>query len=192
MGGSGNGSSGNDEEESTGMALPESTGLVLPESTGAQEGEFYESGDAFLLVLSTVIAAETPLQYVATIVDENAGAARIELTPLSLNMGSTDEPRELLDDARSSHPIIVDADGTVSFVLEDFFVPAAANPITGSEIQASIGLTGQFIAPGRICGRMDGEITVPISLDLTGSTFGAISLDSADDSPLPSLSEVGC
>jgi hypothetical protein len=64
------------------------------------------------------------------------------------------------------------ADATWSFTTAGpIAIPAAANPLTGSDIEAGpIGFTGQ-ICGGRTfyCGDVTGQISKPISLDLNGS-----------------------
>ncbi|MCE7892552.1 MAG: hypothetical protein DYH12_23075, partial [Sorangiineae bacterium PRO1] len=51
-------------------------------------------------------------------------------------------------------------------------LPGNANPISGSEVQADVTLTGKLCGQEAFyCGTGSGQLTQPLSFDLTGSTW---------------------
>ena len=192
------GTSGNDVSESSsgsqGMA-PETDTRPVSTTRDAATGDPDEPIDTtvdgeFFVSLPTIIAEATPLQFVGTI---NADAQSISmlLTPLSLDVLSVDTPRELV-------PPPIELVGTVgpgrtfSIPLHELQVSGAANPITGSDIVASISIEGT-LGDGLVCGDADGEVTVPTTIALTGSRFEAVEIEPGtptQDLPLPD--DIGC
>lgn len=171
-------STGAMEDGSTAGEGPQGTSTTADDSAGpsstGDELVYYDVGEAFLVSVSTVIATETPLQYIARIFPEGEGASLVALTPLSLDVGSSTAPRELVEELTRSYPIEIDADGNFAFELIDVAVTGQANPISGSDLVARLSIAGRFIEPGRMCGRVEGMITVPVGIDLSGSTFGGV------------------
>ena len=192
------GTSGNDVSESSsgsqGMA-PGADTRPVSTTRDAATGEPDEPIDTtvegeFFVSLPTIIAEATPLQFVGTI---NADAQSISmlLTPLSLDVLSVDTPRELV-------PPPIELVGTVgpgrtfSIPLHELQVSGVANPITGSDIVASISIEGT-LGDGLVCGDADGEVTVPTTIALTGSRFEAVEIEPGtptQDLPLPD--DIGC
>lgn len=66
----------------------------------------------------------------------------------------------------------VDADGGFTAVIPDLSVSVGA-----LAIDASLALTGILVSEDLFCGVGAGAVTSPLSLDLDGSTFGAIRMD---------------
>ena len=64
--------------------------------------------------------------------------------------------------------------------LGELAVTGAANPITGSDIVATLSLTGAIQDENVYCGIAGGMVTVPANIDLTGSTFAAIRINPED------------
>jgi hypothetical protein len=58
-------------------------------------------------------------------------------------------------------------------------IAGEANPISGTEITADITLLGQLLSDQLLCGEVEGSITAPIALDLTGSTWGSLRITDA-------------
>jgi hypothetical protein len=128
------------------------------------------SGD-YLLAMAAVIAPATPLQWRAKVVHDTAtGAIAMELQPLSLDPGSTTTPREPVGDALAASTALA-ADGSFAVDLGVVRIPGTANPITGSDIAATVVLDGSVAEPELWCGVATGMVTEPLMLDLTGSTF---------------------
>ncbi len=141
----------------------------------------------FHFALAAVIAAETPLQFVATTTftpEGDGGTLMMELQPLSLNFGEVTVPREFVGEVVTlSFP--VDGAGAFDADLGEVAVTGAANPITGSDIVATLGLTGAIQNEDLFCGIAAGMVTVPANIDLTGSTFAAVRIDATDPASLP-------
>ena len=140
-------------------------------------GQFTELDGRFHLVLSTVVQYSTPLQFVGdiTVTGNSTDGGTIDMTlfPLSLNVGSTTEPRELLDEPIVLTGIEVDPGGAFNADLGVVMVTGVANPVTGGDITATIILNGQLRDNDFFCGQISGEVMAPIMSDLTPSFFAA-------------------
>jgi hypothetical protein len=138
--------------------------------------------DTYLLAVSPSLSPQTPLQFRA-VVTAKGDELFLGAQPLSLDVGSTTEPREVLPE-----PMIVlmtDLGPDGSFVLEfgEQQIPGQANPITGSDIVATMELTGSFTDPTFACGTADGEVFAPIQASLLGSTFAMHRLEDPNTFP---------
>lgn len=145
------------------------------------------SGD-FLFAISTVIAPDLPLQFLATtkfVANENGdgGVLDIDLHPLSLSTGSTTEPRQLVGDVIPLKNLQVDADGRFDADLGTLTVVGAANPISGSDILAKLTLSGVIQSADLYCGSVAGEVMSPIQAPIDGSSFGAVRVTGIDALP---------
>jgi hypothetical protein len=145
-------------------------------------------GGNYLLVVSTVISPEFPFQYLVVIdpnVDET-GQQSAQAWPLSLYVNSTDMPRERLEP-----PVPFDVIAAPDVLAFGFAasVPGEANPITGSDVSAVLSFEGTYF-PERdfACGDVFGEVTEPISTELSGSTFSLIPIVDGLPAPFP----LGC
>lgn len=155
---------------------------VLPDITGDH-----------LLAVSIVISPDTPLQYVATIVqtpDGDGALLDVELQPLTLDVGSTTDPRLPFGPPMMFDDVAVAADGTFSLSIPVLDVAGETNPITGSDAQAmNVVLDGTIMADDFWCGTVAGDLTVPLRLDLAGSEFAGTALMMG---VLPNVFEWGC
>lgn len=140
----------------------------------------------FLLAVSTVIDPGHPLQFIAqqnVTVEGDETIFWLDLQPLALAQGQVTQPRTPVGDLVNFPGIpVVQSDfeldaGTVA-------VPGEANPITGSDIVAALVLRGSFISDDFYCGEVDGEVTMPLNVALTGSTFAAVRIAGLDALPL--------
>jgi hypothetical protein len=137
---------------------PTTEGPVLPNLTGDH-----------LLAVAIVIAPETPLQFLATVTQEDS-ILRMSLQPLSLDPGATTGPRKPVG-APIQATTEIAPDGTFVVELGEVLVTGEANPITGSDIVATLLLEGTVQSSDAWCGDASGAITQPLRLDLLGSTF---------------------
>jgi hypothetical protein len=80
----------------------------------------------------------------------------------------------------------VAADGTFSWDFGEVTLVGAANPISGSDIVATLSLNGGLCAesPAFFCGDVVGASSVPFELDLSGSTFTFQKYEGTIPSPL--------
>jgi hypothetical protein len=146
---------------------------------GESTSRFDWSG-SYLLALSTVLAADSPLLFVVDAeVASDLTSAALRVQPLTTNMDS--EPRTPVGEAFTVKDVTYSEDGTFEADLGEVAVPGRANPITGSDIVAQVQLRASAHEAGDIpqhfCGEATGMVSQPISLDLTGSTFGAVLTD---------------
>ncbi len=141
----------------------------------------------YLVALETVAAPGLPLQFIGEVTAEvdmitGDGTIEVEFQPLSLDQGSSTEPREEVGE-----PIVIDSDVTAgSFTLTFGMtnVTGAANPLTGADILADIELQGSIRGMDGWCGQVVGEVISPIALNLEGSTFASMRLADRDERPL--------
>lgn len=150
-----------------------------PGSDTAQE-PLLTPGTYFAALTAVPVASSTPFQLLADItVDGNA--MTLEFTYLSLDVLSTTSPREPVGMSFQVNDVSIEEDGAFSFPLA-LSIPGAANPITGSDIQAEVELNGDIV-DGKLCAAVAGMVTVPANIDLTGSTFAAIPVDGPEARP---------
>ena len=147
----------------------------------------------FLLAIDTVVAPGLPFQFIAEVTtelnDAGNGSATFDLQPLSLDVGSTDTPREEVGE-----PVVIGtqvADGGIfGLDLGVVTVTGAANPITGSDVTIDVELSGEARSQAAWCGTLVGDLTSPIDAALEGSTFAAVRL--ADRSERPTTFPLSC
>jgi len=80
--------------------------------------------------------------------------------------------------------IPVEADGTFRAVFSRAAVgtvDGCANPISGSDIEATLELVASTRSEDLFCGPLDGSLFRPFAYNLNGSTFGAVRIGDLDD-----------
>lgn len=140
----------------------------------------------YLLAMFTTLSPTTPIQFVASVENSDAGPW-MSLQPLSLNVGSTDTPREPVGELISTTGVSEGAAG-FRFEFQEVELVGAANPITGADIVGNFTL----IANCGLCGPLEGEVVVPLDYDLAGSTFSSVMLDGGPLPPAPPEACVDC
>lgn len=146
---------------------------------GGQHGD-----EQWLLAMAVNLSPQTPLQWHVMVDWEGDEVALVRVQSLSLDSGSTTTPRELVGDPTIADELGIDDLGNFGLAFDALLVPAAANPITGSDISAiDVRLVGMGTATTS-CGTVMGTITAPIETPLDGSTFAAVPIASVDDLPL--------
>ena len=139
----------------------------------------------YLLALSTVLAPDQPLLFaVEAEVSSDLSLIDLQLQPLATD--GDEEPRTAIGDSFGVNDIPYEMDGSFSADLGEVTVPGRANPITGSEIVASVQLSASTRAgdddnADLFCGQVTGMVIQPLSYDLAGSTFGAVLTDDAQN-----------
>ncbi len=181
-GGSGSDSGSSDSGSSSGGVGSSSSGeAVLPDISGSH-----------LLVISTTLAPDLPLQYDVTVVQTaNGGGALLDISmqPLTLDVGSTTTPRLPLGAPLVFDDVAVAADGSFSIDVGQLDIDGLTNPVTGSDATAqNVVLDGQLVSDDSWCGTVTGDLTVPLMFDLGGTTFAGTGYVGA----LPAVSELGC
>ncbi|MBK6919525.1 MAG: hypothetical protein IPH07_19180 [Deltaproteobacteria bacterium] len=181
-GGSGSDSGSSDTGSSSGGMGSSSSGeAVLPDISGSH-----------LLVISTTLAPDLPLQYDVTVVQTaNGGGALLDISmqPLTLDVGSTTTPRLPLGAPLVFDDVAVAADGSFSIDVGQLDIDGLTNPVTGSDATAqNVVLDGQLVSDDSWCGTVTGDLTVPLMFDLGGTTFAGTGYVGA----LPAVSDLGC
>ncbi|WAS98284.1 hypothetical protein [Nannocystis punicea] len=143
------------------------------------------SGD-FLLAVSTVIAPDLPMQFVATntLTTDEMGNTFLAacLQPLSLMQGKVNVPRQPIGDPLCYKDIPI-AEGKFDIDAGLVTVTGMANPVTGGDIEATLKMIGTIIDENFYCGEIEGDVTTPLMANLKGSTFAAVRLE--DPAMLP-------
>lgn len=112
------------------------------------------------MAVDTVVLPGTPLQYLAQVDGYTADSVEVTFTPLSLDMGSTTDPREALDEYGFTITASIGSGPAVQLDLGELQIPGEANPITGSDIVSTLILSASTAAGG-LCGTADGMVTLP-------------------------------
>jgi hypothetical protein len=158
--------------------------VSLDDVTGPRLDIGVEPGDqTLLLAVDTIISPGLPLQGIVWLESNGGGTIDLALQWLSLDQGSTTEPRELVGDVYAYSAIPVSPDGSFTWETGVVLIPGAANPITGSDIVASV--VAEVVPQGSpYCGRVGGEVTSPINVPLDGSTHAMTAVASELELPL--------
>jgi hypothetical protein len=139
-----------------------------------------------LLAISTIVSEDLPLQFLSTVVQNVDGDGNITiditLQPLSLDQGMVTVPREPVGPPLEFKAIPV-VDGKYTVDAGETMVTGAANPITGSDITATLVLEATVVDADFICGTVSGMVTAPLMASIDGSTFASVRLDDPDVLP---------
>jgi hypothetical protein len=146
-----------------------------------------------LLAISTIVSEDLPLQFLSTVVqkDDGAGNVTIDITlqPLSLEQGKVTVPREPVGPPLEFKDIPV-VDGKYTVDAGETMVVGAANPITGSDITATLTLSATIVDADFVCGTVAGMVTAPLMTPIDGSTFASVRLE--DPNVLPTDVTINC
>ncbi len=157
-------------------------------------GERFDFSGRYLLALSTTLAPSMPILFGCE-VDVASGLETLDLTIQPLTTEDSPTPREPIGDSLSAREVPYAEDGSFVADLGEVMVPSEANPVSGAPIVATVVIAaGVFpqndALANHFCGQAMGMVTVPVPLDLAGSTFGAIEADDfSDTDPLPGCPE---
>jgi hypothetical protein len=76
-------------------------------------------------------------------------------------------------------------DGAFELQADDVSIPSDANPFAAGDALIDIVLAGFVLSETELCGTVGGQVSQPIQLDLSGSTFGAIRTDDPTSIDVP-------
>ncbi|HLT38042.1 MAG TPA: hypothetical protein VK034_17270, partial [Enhygromyxa sp.] len=140
----------------------------------------------FLFALTTSLGPDTPLQFVTTVdfTPTAGGGATADFTfqPLSLDVGATTTPREFVGEPIIYQDIAIDLEGNYEIDMGTVMVTGAANPVTGSDITATLVVHGSIVHMDAFCGQLTGDLISPLEYNLDGSEFAAMRLVDDDGS----------
>ena len=152
----------------------------------------------YLFALETSLGPDLPLQFATTVAmeftDDGGAIADFTFQPLSLNQGETLAPREYIGDPLVYNDIVIDPNGNYTIDMGTVMVTGMANPVTGSDIVATLQVAGEVVDVNTMCGELTGDLTSPLEFDLDGSTFAATRLadDGSDPATLPTTFPYKC
>ncbi|AUX26178.1 uncharacterized protein SOCEGT47_067390 [Sorangium cellulosum] len=149
---------------------------ALPEA-GAADGDF-------LFSLSAYLSPRTPIVFLAKLATEaRDGGLGFSLRFQPLEAADRRTPTGTPVDVG---PYEAGADGAFTAALPTITVPGNANPISGSDLEATITLTGSLCAPADfVCGDVTGTVARPLRLDLADSTFAMDRITDPTSYPAP-------
>ena len=150
-----------------------------------QGGTLADISGTHLFALSSTLSPATPLQFIATVETAADGTLSFNFQPLSLNVGSTTEPRMFVGETITIPGIAVDESGGFALDFGAVGVVGAANPITGADIEATLAIQAAIQSEDLWCGSVTGQVTVPLDYDLVNSTFAAVRVAATDPASLP-------
>lgn len=142
-----------------GTCDPNADGGCASPPPGAMDGQW-------LFALSAKLKPASPILFFADVTtSDQGGATSMQWTLVALDAKAR-TPLPGFTPIQFD-PSTIGADGAWSFDPPALAVPGAANPITGSDIEADVALEGQ-ICDGRdfACGIVTGNVTKPIPLEL--------------------------
>ena len=155
-------------------------GLDLPQSG---------SSGLYLLAVSTIISPQLPLQFLATVDAADPALWDLSLQPLALDQGQTGSPQTPVGDPLVFDDVAV-VDGGFTIDFGETLLPGQTNPITGSDITATITMSGTVVDPDFFCGLVGGMVTMPLMTSIDGSTFAAVRVTGLES--LPDAVPINC
>ena len=161
--------------------LARSANMRAADSGVVVQGDRFDFSGRYLFALETTLAPGSALLFqVDATVASDLSTFELVVQPLTTDMNAS--PRTLVGDVATYPDIAYAEDGSFELDFGEASVPGAANPISASDIVSDVQLTGTAIAadnqhPALLCGKAGGMVTVPITVDLAGSTFGAVRTD---------------
>lgn len=182
--GSGDASTGGDDTPGTTNAtIPgDDTTDPMPTTTGV------DGPQTLLMAIDTPLAPGLPFQALVTTVPGD-GTVDLTLQWLSLDPGSTTSPRQPVGDMYAYPAIPVEADGSFVWGIGVVLIPAAANPITGSDTVVALTVAArEELNP--YCGEVGGLVMSPIEQPIDGSTHAMTAV--TDPLALPVDFPVSC
>jgi hypothetical protein len=175
----GTGGTGGTGEPTTGMTMESSGGETSPP-------EPVDLSGTALLAISTSVQPDLPLQFLSTVVQKDDGAGNITvditLQPLSLGLQMVTMPRQPVGEPLTFKDIPV-VDGKYVVDAGETMVTGMANPITGSDIVATLKLAATVVDADFVCGDVTGMVTMPLMTTIDGSTFASVRVDGIDALP---------
>jgi len=152
-------------------------GMVAP-------SDRFDFSGRYLLALSTTLAPAEPILFSCD-VSVAADLETIDFRFQPLTTDDADMPRMPTGEALEASGIPYEENGSFSVDLGEVTVPSTANPISGSDIVATVTLSATALPmteelSALFCGEASGMVSVPLALDLAGSTIGAVEAESDD------------
>ena len=137
----------------------------------------------YLLTVSTAVMPDQPVLFLANAsIHTDGTAVDFEVQALS----AADRTTLVGSPTSLNGPAPIKSDGSFTTPSTTLDIVAEANPITMSPMTVDVSLDGGFLCDGVefVCGDVIGSVTVPLVLDLSGSTFTMQEIVGPPPSPL--------
>ncbi len=144
----------------------------------------------WLLAASTPLDPALPFQFLVLAEEVGPGTFNLTMTSLSLDIGSTTSPRQLVGEPKIFFGVPLTPESGFEIFTGPLNIPGAANPITGGDVSVDILLSGMPVGQP-YCGVITGSVTAPAQSDLGGSTFGTEKV-TEDLAALPTTFATAC
>jgi hypothetical protein len=152
-------------------------GDLAPGPDLAVTSKVYDVSGTFLLAVSTTLSPDRPLQMrlESKLTPGMAGTATLDLSfqPLKLFPDAAAD-RTPVGMGLEAKGVMVNANGAFEIPLTVRKLEGAANPVSGSPIDADLNLRGTILSADRMCGDVTGMVLMPVQAPLAGSTWSAI------------------
>ena len=144
-------------------------------------GERFDFSGQYLASLVTTLAPGVPILFACDVeVGEDLESVELTFQPLATDTDAM--PREPVGASFGSGPVPYREDGSFVAELGEVTVPGRANPISGSDIVATVTVEASVREmegelPMLFCGDVRGMVSVPLELDLAGSSMFGVATD---------------
>lgn len=136
----------------------------------------------YVFALSASLDPPNPVLFDAQITSAD-GATGLELSFVLQALDAKDRMTKV-GESFPLGPFVVAADGTFEADFPPLAVVGTANPISGSDLEADVSLSGTVCgASGVLCGALNGNVTKPTDIALDGSSFAFEPLDAPGSYP---------
>lgn len=169
---------GNDTGNTSNATDTTDTGVDTVGDTGTPGGP-----QTLLLAINSSLAPGLPFQAIVT-TTPGMGTVDLTLQFLSLDVGSTTAPRQLVGDLYGYAGVPVDMSGTFYWDTGIILIPGAANPISGVDIVTSIQANAVPAGSPAYCGQVGGTVLMPVEATLEGSTHAMTAVSDVANLPL--------
>jgi hypothetical protein len=167
------------------VTLEPTTDVLTTGQTSEPPGPDLPTGSSsgvYLLAVSTIVSPDLPFQFLTTVDASDPSLWTFVFQPLSLDGGQTDSPRLPVGDPFVFTDVPV-MNGQFTLDFGELLLAGATNPITSSDITATILLAGQVQDADAFCGDVSGMVTAPLMTTIDGSSFAAVRVAGLDDLP---------
>lgn len=146
---------------------------------------FFDASGRYMLAIAASADPSRPVLTDAQVnIDVDAKTIQIELVALSV-MG-----RMQVGDTLTHDPVPLSDDGEFEINYGEITIDGAADPLVpDAPIVATLIFKGKTNSEMEVCGAVDGQVTMPAMLPLTGSTFGVVPAEDGEFADLEAMGE---
>lgn len=161
-----------DPEGATNEFVERSAEYRKEKDAAVAQGFFDATGQYLVALASTADPSKPVLFDSAVTVDVEAKTIQINLQPLAV------DGRAPVGEEITHTPVAIADDGKFVIDYGEVNIDGAADPLLpGQAIVATMVFSGQTNSESEVCGTVDGLVTAPAMLPLSGSTFGSLKVE---------------